>query len=547
MKHNANKSKNMWHRAVKISGLAVCSTAIAISAQSPTFLPSVSTVAGSHVAGYTGDGGSATSAALSNTLSMASTDPAGNIYIADTGNSVIRRVDAVTGTITTLAGTGVAGYNAAQDGGPATAAMLGHPNAARYYHGELYIADTGNNRIRVVNLSTGVITLLAGGGAAAVTSTPQAGNKVSVPLPQDIAIDSGGNLYYSQQGGLARINRIVLSTGMVTIFAGNGSPGYIGDGGDPLKASFNTPVGLAVDPQNNVYLSEQANKIIRKIDVAKNIISTYVGQQSGTAVCAGALDTLGDGCPGLQALLGTPNHFYIDGAGTLYIPDAGNNRIRKVLAGGNGIAGIVTTIGGTGVTPSSADGSYAVNTAFGGPVDVNPTPTGDLLVSERSISTVRVIRSNSLLGASAVTATSAPVTVLALSQAATGTFSFPSGSGFSLAGAPTCSAGVNITGTVCSTAVTFTPTVAGISSAPLQFADANGNTLLGMSGVGLGPAASLLPGAISTSAGTGARDRPGMGAQRPQACLTALQVLQSTRKGICSLRTSVIMKCGRSL
>jgi sugar lactone lactonase YvrE len=533
--------------ATRIVALAALSASLAF-AQVPVFLPSVTAVAGSRAAGYTGDGGSALQAKIGATLSGTTMDPGGNIYITDTANSVIRRVDAVTGIISNFAGSGVAcatstgAQPVCGDTSPASSAKLNKPGAARYHEGSIYIVDTGDNRIRRVDLSTGIITTYAGGGSGTATPDSKTGKypvptAVSIPSPQGIAWDSLGNMYYSQQNGQGRVNKIDPIANTVSYFAGNATCCYSGDGGDPTKAQFNAPFGIVVDSQNNVYVSEAVNHIIRKITVATNTMSTYAGIQWNTStqptsgICAAATDAVGDGCPASQAYFGTLAHMSIDGNGVIYIADSNNNRVRKIQPGTNGLAGLVTTIAGTGAATSGPDGSYGLNTAVDTPWDAQLTNDGALMISERNIATVRVLRSINTLPATTVKSTSSPLPVLVLTQASTGTFSLPANTDFNIGSSPTCAPGVNVTGNVCATTVSFMPTMAGLRSNPLQFADSNGSMLQSVSGSGLAPRASLLPGLISTYAGTGKAGFGGDGSSALGALLNMPAAAASDTKG----------------
>ena len=490
--------------------------------QAPVFLPGVTTIAGSGTPSYTGDGGRATSATLGALAFGITTDPAGNIYIADTSNNVIRRVDAVSGIITTFAGTGKLGYSG--DGGPASAAQLNGARGVTYFRGSIYIADSANGRIRAVNLSTGIIKTVAGGGSNKISPSSQltlpgkdqngnAQGGVSVPGPQSLAFDTFGNMYYSTQSGQPAVGRVTLQQAFpeTALYAGSGTNGPNGDGGPanflggpglPPAAQLNGPAGLAIDAQNNLYIYDGGNKAIRLVNFATGIITTYVGGPKAV-VCSGASDSVGDGCPGAQATLQGSGHISFDGTGALLIADQTGNRVRRVLPGSNGVAGVISTIVGTGATPSSASGGYAADTATGGVIDVELTPGGDLILLEDSIESVRILRSTPYFSNTAVGSSSSPINVLVQTQAGSGSFTLPSSTEFIGGGAPTCSAGVNLSGTVCSYPVSFQPALAGLRSGPLVFTDANGSVRLGIGGIGLAPAASLLPGLTSTLAGTG--------------------------------------------
>jgi sugar lactone lactonase YvrE len=513
---------------------AICATVAA--AQAPSFLPTVITLAGNRVSGYTGDGGPATAATLTNAVSGATMDPAGNIYIADTNNNVIRKVDAHTGVITTFAGVaGQFGYNS--DGIPANTAYLNHPQAVRYYQGGLWIADSTNNRIRRIDLTTGMITTPIGGGTMALNNGSDNKNlqasTIVVATPQDIAFDARGNVYWAQAGGTSRVNVANLATGVAHLFAGTGGAGGTGTNigaangnlTQPENTPLNGPYGVVVDAQNNVYVNETANHVIRKITVgAVNTISTYagIGTSGSIFICGSPSDSVGDGCPATNASFGTTSHMSIDGNGTIYLADSTNNRVRMIPTSSNlSVGGIVTTIAGTGVATSSTDGGYPQNSGIGNPWDAQILPDGDLLIAERTISSVRLMHLPGAFLQTTAGASSAPQTVNVLSQAVAGTFKLPSATDFTVAGTPLCAAGVNVSGTVCSTTVSFSPTVAGVRTSGLQFTDPNGSVVAGLWGIGLAPAASLLPGLTSTIVGTGTAGATGDGGAAASAQLNS--------------------------
>jgi sugar lactone lactonase YvrE len=506
------------------------------TAQAPSFLPTLVTIAGNQTSGYTGDNSAATLAQLSNAVSGGTMDPAGNIYIADTNNNVIRKIDGRTGIITTFAGNGTAGYTS--DGIQASLSELNHPQAVRYHQGGLWIADSTNNRIRRIDLTTGIITTPVGGGAAALNDASDSKNlqasTITVPTPQDIAFDSLGNMYWSQGGGTSRVDVVNLTTGVAHLFAGTGgTAGGTGTNVSPATSTLtspentvlNGPYGVAVDEQNNVYVDETATHVIRKITVGSiPTISTYAGIGTGTGAvtCANATNAVGDGCPASGASFGTVSHFGIDGNGTIYLADSTNNRVRVIPTSSNpAVGGTVTTLIGTGVTPSSADGGYPQESAIGSPWDAQILPNGDMLIADRSLSEMRLLHLPGAYPQTALGSSSAAKTVLVLTQAGAGTFSLPNATDFTGGGVGTCAAGVNVTGTVCSTTVSFAPTLAGLRTNPLQFTDANGTIFAGLSGVGLAPAASLLPGLTSTVAGTGTAGETGDGAPATVAELNA--------------------------
>ena len=273
----------------------------------------------SGMSGYTGDGGAATAATL-NVPQDVVIDGSGNIYVSDKFNHVIRKIN-TSGVISTVVGTGTAGYSG--NGGPATAAELSWVGGlGTDQAGNLYIAesDMSDATLRKVDASTGIITMIAGalgsvgfsgdGGpaTAAVFSNSLAG----------VATDGSGNIYVSDQAN-NRIRKIDAS-GIITTFAGNGLPGYTGDGGPADSAQINAPQYIAIDLAGNIVFSDQGN-VVRKVSIS-NIISTVAGN--------GLASYTGDGGPANLASLNAPEAVVLDAFRNVFISDAGNNVIRKV-------------------------------------------------------------------------------------------------------------------------------------------------------------------------------------------------------------------------
>lgn len=276
----------------------------------------IATVAGSCIAGYSGDGGPATSARFYAPNDVA-IDANGNLYISDTLNHVIRKV-ALNGIITTFAGSGVAGDLG--DGGLATAARLNYPHGiAVDAVGNLYIADLNNNRIRKVD-SAGIITTVAGTGNAGFSGDGGPATSAQLRHAVDVNVDVAGNLYIAD----AENHRIrkVNTSGIITTIAGNGNSGYSGDGGLAVNAQLNLPHGVAVDIHNNVYVSDRLNHRVRKID-ASGLIITMAG--------TGAAGYSGDGGLATQAQLNQPFHLAIDSSGKLYFSQWPEHRVRRVI------------------------------------------------------------------------------------------------------------------------------------------------------------------------------------------------------------------------
>jgi sugar lactone lactonase YvrE len=255
-------------------------------------------------------------------------DTSANLYIGDVANDDVREVAAATGIITTYAGTQVAGYSG--DKGPANAAQMYGPAAcATDSSGNLYLADVANNVIRKVNIDTGIISTVAGNGGYAGSSlgsfSGDGGPAVLAGLdhPKGVAVDGAGNLYIADTGN-QRVRMVSATTGIITTIAGTGTGGYSGDGGPATSAKLYNPEGLAVDSSGNVYFAEEANNVIRKLTAANGIISTIAGK----ATLQGGF--FGDGGPALNATLSAPTDVALDNAGNVYVADSANRRIRKI-------------------------------------------------------------------------------------------------------------------------------------------------------------------------------------------------------------------------
>ena len=222
----------------------------------------ITTVAGNGVRGSSGDGGHATAAQLSGPRGIA-LDLAGNIYIADTNDNRIRMVTGSTGIITTIAGNGNSGYSG--DNGTATAAQLNRPiGVAIDTAGNIYIADTNNNRIRMITISTGYIATIAGDGIYGYSGDDGPATAAHFDFPFGITLDPTGNIYIADTYN-NRIRMITISTGVITLIAGNGNSGYSGENGSATVAQLNTPTGVALDTAGNIYIADEGNDRIRMV------------------------------------------------------------------------------------------------------------------------------------------------------------------------------------------------------------------------------------------------------------------------------------------
>ena len=284
----------------------------------------ITTVAGTGQEGVSGDGGPATQARLAGPQGV-SVDGAGTLYIADSYNHRIRRVDATTGIITTVAGDFLG------DGGPAIQAYLRSPNLSVDGAGNLYIGDVGNNRIRRVDGVTGIITTVAGTGEDGFSGDGGPATQARLSRPS-VFVDGSGHLYIT---GNNRIRRVDATTGIITTLAGTGSSdwgngGFSGDGGPATQARLFEPSGVFVDGAGHLYFADMFNSRVRRVDGATGIITTVAGTGGNFFGEGDPATRLGDGGPATEALMVLPSGVFVDGAGHLYIADSGNNRIRKV-------------------------------------------------------------------------------------------------------------------------------------------------------------------------------------------------------------------------
>ena len=332
----------------------------------------LSVVAGNGLTGSSGDGGPATGAMLRSPSGIA-VDASGNLYIADTGNYRVRKVSA-RGTITTVAGGG--GYGFSGDGGPATNASLDRPwGVAVDGSGNLYIADTFSHRIRKVSVA-GTITTVAGGGASGSLGDGGPATNTSLSWPNGVAVDASGNLYIAD----TQHNRIrkVSPGGTITTVAGNGDwADFYGDGGPATSASLNQPLGVAVDASGNLYIASTYNNRIRKVS-AGGTITTVAGN--------GVEGLSGDGGPATSASLDQPAGVAADAFGNLYIADTENSRIRKVSVGGT-----ITTVAGMGGRGFSGDGGPATSASLYGPYGVAVDAFGNLYIADTENRRIRKV------------------------------------------------------------------------------------------------------------------------------------------------------------
>ncbi|MFP5228915.1 MAG: Ig-like domain repeat protein, partial [Acidobacteriota bacterium] len=300
----------------------------------------ITTVAGDGSAGYDATATVATATSLNQPGGVA-VDGAGNLYIADTNNNVIRKVNLATGAISTAAGTGAPGYTG--DGGPANAATLNSPEGVTVdAAGDLYIADTNNAAVREVVAATGKIATIAGDGTGvpgfAGDGTAAVGAKMNAPY--GVALDPSGNLYIADSGN-NRI-RVVNTAGTISTFAGNGTPAFLGDGSAATSAELYSPLGVACDPAGNVYIADARNYVVRKVNAVTGVISTIAGTNANDNYIDGKSDfSYGNGQNG-DAFTGggiatgagiyAPYGIAVDQAGNLLVAEYFDHLVRKVTA-----------------------------------------------------------------------------------------------------------------------------------------------------------------------------------------------------------------------
>jgi uncharacterized protein (TIGR03437 family) len=346
---------------------------VRLSVNSPVSQGVISTVAGNGLIPFSGNGGAATSTPIG--PNAVAVDRDGNIYIADIVDSRIFKVSDG-GLLSVFAGNGA--FTFVGDGGPATSASFFNPSAVAVdSSGNVYIADTQNNRIRKVTTS-GQISTVAGNGRQEFSGDGGPATSAGISNPFAVAVDSAGNLYIADAGN----NRVrkVNTNGTISTIAGMLLPGFSGDGGPATSASLFLPGGLAVDVAGNVYVADIGNARIRKVS-SSGTITTVAGN--------GSKSFSGDGGQATSAALnmfGSHAGLSIDAVGNLYIPDIANHRVRKVDT-----AGIITTVAGNGIAGFSGDGGPATAAGLNNPTDVALGPAGNLYISDNTNLRIRKV------------------------------------------------------------------------------------------------------------------------------------------------------------
>ena len=380
----------------------------------------ISTYAGTGISGFSGDGGPANAAKLSYPTGLIF-DSAGDLIVADGGNNRIRMID-TTGKITTIAGTGKTGYTG--DGGPAIKATFNQPWGLTYdSKGDLYITDLGNCAVRFVNTS-GIINTYAGNGTCGFGGDGGPATSANLNFPRGMVFDSNGNLYIADtiNHRVRKVNR----SGTISTFAGNGLPGFGGDGGNATSARIGNPKGLAFRG-GKIYISNAGQARIRTVTISSGIINTYAGSIPGydgdgkpllssmffsptgllfdakgkllvadalnqrvrratsimTTIAGGAIR---DGSAATSAALVEPEALAFDKSGNYYIADTTGNRIRKVST-----SGTISTVAGTGVSGYSGDGGKATSAMLYYPLGVTLDSGGNLYIADDGNGVIRKV------------------------------------------------------------------------------------------------------------------------------------------------------------
>jgi len=332
----------------------------------------IMTVAGTGPSASFGDGGLATAAGVGQPTGVA-LDGNGNLFISQLAGRV-RRVDSMTGIITTFAGTGFNGFNG--DGIPAQNAQLNAPRRIELDGlGNLLIADTQNGRIRRVDAGSGMIATVAGDGSASYTGDGVLATTTGLNLPGGVALSGAGDILIADTQN-RRVRSVDAGTGIIATIAGNGTGSFTEDG-YPAVSSIVQPAGIAVDPAGNLLICDPTNRRLRRVDASTRVMATVAGN--------GEPGFSGDEGPAEEAAL-TPAGLVLDAAGNIYVADVGSHRVRRIDAA----TGIITTVAGNGVQDFGGDNGPATDASLNNPVALAFDVFGTtLLIADRDNFRVR--------------------------------------------------------------------------------------------------------------------------------------------------------------
>ena len=469
--------------------VAVLGVALATAAQAPIISLSpgdtINTVAGTGVQGFSGDGGAAISAELANPFSMAA-DAAGNVYVADRDNHRVRRID-TNGNITTVAGNGEQGFFG--DGGLATSATLNTPTAVAVdASGNIYIADSNNNRIRVI--ANGNINTFAGNGTAGYSGDGAAATSASLYTPRGVAVDANGVVYIADTN-----NHVVrkVSGGTISTIAGNAEQqGFYGDNGTASSAGLDTPTGVAVDATGKVYVADSNNHRVRLLSGAT--LSTFAG--NGTAAYSG------DGGAATSAAIAFPLGVSLDAMGNIFVADSNNHVIRRV-----GSTGTIATIAGEGEQGFFGDAGGPNAAVLDTPSGVLPL-NGNVFIADLNNQRIRSTTATLLMFANQIVGTQSPVQTVTVTNSGNAALTLssvaPSSPSFALAPSGTC--GVSFPVSVpasmsCTLDVIFDPLAVGLINASFSVVNnaAGSPQFITVTGTGLQDGTTLAICFIATS------------------------------------------------
>lgn len=357
--------------------LAVCCHSLAL-AEGPT----ITAFVGTGEKGYTGDGGPAAKAKLDNPFDVVF-DPYGNLYLSDTNNHCVRRVDAKTRIITTIAGNGKKGYTG--DGGPATQATFNEPYGIKLDQaGNLFIVDRLNFCIRMVSAQDGTIRTIAGTGASGYSGDGGPAHKAQLREPNGICFDPDGKLYIADvRDQRVRVVEFPadLSRAVIRTAVGNGKKATAGDGGPIAQATLNGPRAVIWTPAGKLLIVEREGNCVRQVDFGKGVIERYAG--------TGKKGYSGDGGAAREATFDGPKEIDVDAMGNVFIVDTENEAIRRIDAK----SGIVTTIAGKGrtKTPGQGDNGPAIQATLGRPHGVAVGPDGGVYIGDTLSHRIRLV------------------------------------------------------------------------------------------------------------------------------------------------------------
>ena len=420
-------------------------------------------------------------------------DGAGDLYIADTANNRIQRIDATTGIIST------------------TDSQLNQPVGVLVDRGgNLYIADTGNHIVRFVSVKTGIITTVAGTPYITVFDPNSIGDggpatQAEMNSPTALALDAAGNLYIADAGN-NRIREVSATTGIITTVAGTGVAGYTGDNILATQSQLNDPTGIALDAAGNLYIADSYNNLIRKVTALTGVITTVAG-------VPGSSGYNGDDILATQATLNFPTGVTLDLAGHVYFSDRYNSRIRWINPVGN-----VVTLAGSGAPGLAGDGNLASNAEVDAPGGLALDSEGDLYVADSGNNALRVVSKGLDFPATAITSAtpvthtiflgsnqSSTLSAPTISPAETGIQQGPQGptqpqefTVGKLTGCTVDGVTVNPSGSICTVSITFLPGYPGMRTGALEMTANTTAISLGLHGIGLGPQAVIVPGTIQT-------------------------------------------------